>query len=334
LQKVTFHANHAWVKYIDENVLLDLLAGTGIRQSCIEHLLQSKYSVISRALIAKDLAYQFTDKSGQSYSFAAAAQNGQVQLGGGGSTTVDATQATQIVASTPVVLGVSFLNPNLLQQQKAKLEAPVVFSSSGQAEAIATGAGGQGALSPANDRKPAGAVAMAVASGNERSECGADRETTTSMASITAHVRTPSPDSIAISGTGTIRGGHYATGGCVTTGILLGRSGHDTGVSGQYTFNGLTHATVRSDNARLLMVDYSGLPNGSTIEVHDPQGRALPTNGSQQAASVVSGTGSLTYNISGPGVYLVSLSSRVTQVVNGAGTAQMSTAGTVSVRVQ
>src|SRR6266571_2335808 len=52
LQKISFHANHAWIKYIDENVLLDLLANAGIRQSCIDHLLQSKYSVVSRALIA------------------------------------------------------------------------------------------------------------------------------------------------------------------------------------------------------------------------------------------------------------------------------------------
>ena len=62
--------------------------------------------------------------------------------------------------------------------------------------------------------------------------------------------------------------------------------------------------------------------------------RALATNDGQQTASVVGGNGTVTYSINGPGVYLVSLSSKVVQVVNGAGAAQMSTTGTVSVKVE
>lgn len=334
LQKITFHANHAWIKYIDENVLLDLLASAGIKQSCIDHLLQSRYSVVSKALIAKDLSYEFTDKSGQSYSFSAAAQKQQLQFSAGGSTNVDANQATKILASTPVVLGVSFLNPNILQQQRTRLEAPAVFSSSGQAEVLATGAGGQGVLRQAGDRKSEGIVAVASAAGSEQSECGAQQETTTSMANLSAHVRTPSPNAIAISGTGTIRGGHYATGACVVPGQLLGLSGHDNGVTGQYTFTGLTRATIRSDNATILTVDYAGLPNESTIEVHDPFGHALAADDNPQTAAKLSGSGRLRYRIHGAGVYLVSLLSKVTAVVSGAGTKPISADGNISVNVQ
>lgn len=332
LQTITFVANRAWVKYIDENVMLDLLANAGIKQSCIDHLLQSKYSVVSKALVADNLDYEFTDKGGQSYSFAAAAQKQQLQISAGGTTNVDSNQATQILASTPVVLGVSFLNPDVLQQQRTRLDAPVVFSSTGQAEVLAIGAGGQGAFTQVADRKTEGAVAAANATGSERSECGADRETTASLANLSAYVRTPAPNSVAISGGGTIRGGHYATGTCVV-GQLMGRSGHDTGVTGQYAFSGLTRATVRSETATLLVVDYSGLPNESTIEVRDPFGQALPAEETSAATSKVSGSGRITYKIDGAGVYLIALSSRVTEVVNGAGSKRLFTAGTVSVNV-
>jgi hypothetical protein len=332
LQKVTFRANHAWFKYIDENVLLDLLASAGIKQSCIDHLIQSKYSVIAKALIAKDLAYEFTDKSGQSYTFSAAAQKGEIQWNTGGSTTMDLNQAAQILASTPVVLGVAFLNPTVLQEQKTKLQTPVVFSSTGHAEVLATGVGGQGALAQVADQKPTGAIATAAASGQERSECNSNKDLTVSMADLNAHVRTPAPNSIAITGAGTIRGGHYATGNCVL-GQLVNLSGHDTGVTGRYAFTGMTRATVRFENATLLRVQFTGLPSGSSIEVHDPEGRALNANAINQPVATVAGDGALDYKINGAGVYLVSLISTVTQVVNGAGSVQMSTSGNMSVSV-
>ncbi len=140
-----------------------------------------------------------------------------------------------------------------------------------------------------------------------------------------------------ISGTGSIRGGHYATGTCVNifgTKKLTNLSGHDTGVSGQYSFTGLTRVTVRSDTASLLKVQFSGLPDNSRIEVHDPTGRALPDRETKQSTSNVSGNGALSYNIQGAGVYLVSLSSTVQQVVNGAGIVPISTNGNLSVSVQ
>src|SRR6266702_2968938 len=98
-------------------------------------------------------------------------------LGAGGSTNVDVNQATKTLATTPVVLGISFLNPTLLQQQKAKLNEPVVFSSSGHAEVVVAGLGGQGTFGKVLDSKPIGSAAAVTIQGSETSECeaGLDR---------------------------------------------------------------------------------------------------------------------------------------------------------------
>jgi hypothetical protein len=115
---------------------------------------------------------------------------------------------------------------------------------------------------------------------------------------------------------------HHATGNCVF-GQLVNLSGHDTGVTGRYVFTGITRATVRSDNATLLRVQFSGLPSGSSIEVRDPERQPLNANRIDQPIATVAGDGTLDYKIKGAGVYLVSLTSTVTQVVNGAGKGQM-----------
>jgi hypothetical protein len=99
-------------------------------------------------------------------------------------------------------------------------------------------------------------------------------------------------------------------------------------------FTGSTRAVVRSEAAKSLSVEFSGLPDGSTIEVQDPLGQSLTAKETQRTTSTVGGSGTLNFTINGAGVYIVSLSSTISRTINGAGTAQMSAEGKISVNVQ
>src|ERR1700722_525658 len=65
VQDISIKAPNAWVKVIDENRLIDILSQAAIKDSCIDRLIQQKYSVVSKAAIAQGYDIIVKEKSGQ-----------------------------------------------------------------------------------------------------------------------------------------------------------------------------------------------------------------------------------------------------------------------------
>ena len=84
VQDISIKAPNAWLKVVDENRFLDLLAQAAIKQSCIDDLIEQKYSVVSKAAIAQNYEITVTEKSGQSFALSAAVAKGDLQMNGGG----------------------------------------------------------------------------------------------------------------------------------------------------------------------------------------------------------------------------------------------------------
>jgi hypothetical protein len=330
LQNVTLKVPQAWVKLIDEFAFADVLARSGIRQPCIDRLLASQYRVISKALIGH-LGYEFTDKNGQSYSFSAAADKGQLKFTGGTGTDITEEQAAKLVTREPVVLAVDFLDPNILKQQP-KLNQSVVYSSGGMATVSVSGSGGDGHLAPSKLSNASGSAAVVREQGGESSECDGGFDRTKSAVDVSAMVRPVDDQTVDFVTQGGFNGGHYATGNCIF-GRLANISGHDTGVDVQIFFTAVIRAIVRSDYLHSLTVESSGMPKDSNIGVRDPVGQILPPQGLESRTAVPQ-EGVLKFALHGAGVYAVELSSSISRSISGAGGAQISNMGRVRVTVQ
>jgi hypothetical protein len=140
-----------------------------------------------------------------------------------------------------------------------------------------------------------------------------------------------SGDVLAFQATGTIRGGHYATGNCVF-GKLVNISGYDTGVTASYTVTGSIRVTARSDSASRIDATYDGLPANSRLSLRDPSGQAV--NAADSAEPSMSGSGRIAFQIHGAGVYLLDLSLQGSQSINGAASSPITARGRVTAAVQ
>ena len=252
----------------------------------------------------------------------------------GGGTDVNVQQAEQTAASTPVVLGVAFLNADLLKQ-KSQLSEPVLFSASGQVNVSLSGSGGGGHLSDTSSPPAAlGSVAQVQSQGSESSECESGHDLTQSQGQISAVLQSPANNGLEFSATGCLRGGHYATVASCILGKAVGYTGHDNGVSARYVVNGNLRTTVRSDEASLLNTAFTGLPPQSALSVRDPAGRLLAAGDRPAGAVSVTGDGTLGFRLHGAGVYLVELSCSNGRSVNGASPSQIADRGKLSITIQ
>jgi hypothetical protein len=315
----------AFVKMVDENLFLDALESFGIRSSCIDRLVEKRYRIVSKALVATGLRYELSDQSGQSYSASLATSKGLISATNGGGTAIDVTQTSKTAASVPVVVGVEFIDATLIKQ-RPHLAEKVIFAASGQSRSTVGGSVGDHA-----DAAALGATAQTQGEGGESSECESGYEVTRSHADVSMLVGAPAANALAFQATGTIRGGHYATGNCVF-GKLVNISGHDTGVTATYTGTGSIRVTARSDDALRINATYDGLPANSRLSLRDPAGHAV--NAAEGAAPSVSGVGRIAFPIHGAGVYLLEVSIQGSQSINGAASSPIAARGRVTVDVQ
>jgi hypothetical protein len=315
----------ASVKIVDENLFLNALTSFGIRSSCVDRLVEKRYRIVSKALIATGLRYDLSDQNGQSYSASLASSKGLISATNGGGTAINVSETSKTVANVPVVIGVEFIDAELIKQ-RPKLAEKVVFAASGQSRSAIGGSVGDRAAAAA-----LGAPAQAQSDGGESSECESGFEVTRSHADLATQVDAPAENTLAFQVTGTIRGGHYATGNCVF-GKLVNISGHDTGVTATYTATGSIRVTARSDDAARIEATYEGLPANSRLSLRDPSGRTVdPING---AAAAASGSGTFSFPIHGAGVYLLEVSIQGAQSINGAASSTIAARGHVTVDVR
>lgn len=316
VKQIDMKVSTAWLKTIDVNQFLELLDNSGIRKRCIDNLLSANYRVVSKALIAKNIAFTITDKEGRSLDLSAAASAGKVTVSGGANASNNTNQTIENATSTAVVLGVDFLGADLFRN-RPKLSQPVVYSPSGRATISATGNGGQGAYGQVTQTATLEKPATLSALGGESSECEGGKERTKSSANIQGAVTSPDPQTVRFEAIGEIGGGHYATGRCSPFGGLIIGAGHDTGASAVYAFNGFIRTTVRSDDPKILTIRYDGLPNDTHVEVRDPRGELLPLRDSG-VIPTIQGSGSLEFALRGAGVYVAQITATYSRSVNGA----------------
>ena len=311
------------------NVLRDVLGHAGIRKGCLDSIVNGQYAVISKALIAKSISVDVKDKSGRSIDLSVAATTGQVAVSGGASAGANVEQDVKTNMATPMVLGVFFFPASVFKTETAFTE-PVVFSPSGELTATVSGNGGLGALPQQSRTVKAGEPLAISGQGGESSECHGDFERTYSMSNLSGAASIPDPQTFDVTLNGTIGGGHYATGTCIA-GQLVGKVGHDNGVSLVSTFSGYNRTIVRSDDARNIIVRGTSLPGGTTIEVRDPSGNVIPASGPPNPRD-----SSVEYNypISGAGVYVVAVRWTIPRSVNGAGREALAYRTNVKVEVR
>ena len=89
---VTLVVSSAFVKIVDENLFLNALTSFGIRSSCVDRLIEKRYRIVSKALIATGLRYDVSDQNGQSYSASLATSKGLISATNGGGTVIDVTE--------------------------------------------------------------------------------------------------------------------------------------------------------------------------------------------------------------------------------------------------
>jgi hypothetical protein len=145
VQDIVMSADSAWIKIIDVNALLDVLAHAGIKKRCLDSVVGGQYSVVSKALIAKNLNVDVKDKLSKSLALSAAATSGQVAVSGGASASADVDQDIKTRMAMPVVLGVVFFPLSIFQQRPAVTE-PVIYNPSGEMALTVTGNGGLGII--------------------------------------------------------------------------------------------------------------------------------------------------------------------------------------------
>jgi hypothetical protein len=321
----------AWLRVIDVNQFLELLDNAGIRKNCIDNLKSADYHVVSKALVGDGVHYSFTDKSGKSMDLSAAATIGKVSVNGGAGADTNVEQTIKGAASTPVVLAVEFMNPQLFKD-RPKLSEPVVYMPSGQATVTVTGNGGEGALQERTQTANLGGSASLSGEGGESSECKGDVERTKSIAQVNSTLQSPASQTLEFSANGQIGGGHYATGHCSPFGGLIVEAGHDNGVSAVYSFSGYIRTTVRSDDAKGLTINFMNLPDNSHIEVRDPRGEPLSLK-DEKPMQQLQGNGNLEFLLRGAGVYVAQVSATYRKSVNGAGRLSVRDSSSVSVSV-
>jgi hypothetical protein len=158
------------------------------------------------------------------------------------------------------------------------------------------------------------------AQGTEASECNQGFERALSSAALTGRVFAPDDQTLDVTLNGTISGGHYATGTCAF-GNIIGKVGHDNGVSLVGNFNGDIRTVVRSDEARELAIRLSGLPAGASIEVKDSNGVVITGSSPEPQAT---GEAVFRFPLKGAGIYMVTARWTLPGSVNGASTQQVS----------
>lgn len=316
---IAMSTDTAWLKFIDVNVLLDIIQNAGIRTRCLENLRAGQYSVISKALVAKGINVVVRDKTGRTIGLSAAAKSGQVLVSAGANATSDVDKTITTATSMPAVLGVTFFDQSIFTQRPA-LAQPVVYLPSGHVTLTVTGNGGQGVISAQTRTATIGETANVATEGGESSECKDDFERTKSMASLSANVTAPESQTISFFLNGAIRGGHYATVSACALGNPVGKTGHDNGTTAVATFTGASRIIVRDETATQLELQTNGMPDAQ-IEVRDPRDELLPINSGR-------------YALRGAGVYFARATWTVRSSINGAELKNISQQATMRVLVR
>jgi hypothetical protein len=329
LSSVTLQFGKAHSELLDENDVLQALTSCEIKKACTDNVRLSADRIINRVVVAEGVQYQFLDNDNKVISVDTALKEDIIKFDASQESASNWRQSSTLSSLTPLVIGVGFLDPRVLQQHTLCQEA-VVVRASGRSTVTISGGGGVGNIGdPQSVSAGLGDEARLERKGTEASECSASFERTVSEGRATAIIRTPTQYSFVFDYSVYAQGGHYATAAQCPGGIVIGKTGHDNTTLAVVSMAGTLRATVRSDYAK-LGIRWDGLPPGSQLRITDPNGNLVQLDKSEKEGespppSQVNGyfvlptVGNSAFHTEQPGVYLVDIAIDTSESAAGAG---------------
>lgn len=333
VQDISLKVPHGWLKIIDENQFINLLAGAAIKQRCIDHVIEKEYSVVSKAAIAQDYDIVVTEKAGQSFDLSAAVTKGDITMDAGGDAGSAVDETIKKNSAIPVVVGVGFFDSEIFRENRARLVSPILSTTSAQTSALAA------AMTPSGLRlwrvegtatlgKPVSlqhSGSTLLGGGDPR--CGPSVQPSAALTSVFAPAKQPAerPES---------RSFEFLTSGTIAGGLSKRwedfRCQDEPGlVEADVSFESVVEMIVRSDNTATLQVEFTGVPIGQA-EVRDWTGRLL----TQSPHETGEKDGSLKFPLAGAGVYEMRISGARHLSAGGASTRPVDERGTFTVSVR
>lgn len=328
VQEISIKAPTAWVKVIDENRFIDILSRAAIKDTCIDQVIQQRYSVVSKAAIAQDYVITVKDKAGQEFALSAAVAKGQVEMSGGGTSSSSIDEFVKKSSALPVVLGVDFFSPDLLTKHRATLVAPV-FDSRAVTTADAEAHEQRGTLWQANMQiARLGETGVLVQrGGGQGNACGSGVPSAVDLRNSIALVP-QAPDSTAtqsfvFTSTGSLAGG-LSRDAQFTAGILTCQE-RPADVRASVRIDARVRTLVRSGSAKAIHVSLDRIDDPE-VTVRDWTDKELPTSSTTGSERV--------FALSGAGVYNVRVLGRRSVSASGPESKQVNEQGTFKVSVQ
>jgi hypothetical protein len=336
VQKVEMSVDDAWVTQLDENLAIYAVRSCSFRKICVDRIKSKQYRVVGTSLIAKGLNYKFYNKSGEMLSLNAAATAKIFSASLGASSNIHETTDATIKAADPRVVGLSLLPIDVFEDQPV-CEDAIVLSADGNATVAIGGGGGRGNIgSSRTQRTGLNDIAEVAATGSERSECNGGFERKVSGASASASVAEIDKGKLQMTYNIAASGGHYVTAAACAAGVVIGKTGHDTGATASADLIGTISALVRSEDSPILRVEWQKMPqSGAEIRILDWNGENLsdPKTGEPIRPISAEGNGGLDVATRGPGVYRVETRMQLNSSVNGNSNSTQSETAEVTVNI-
>jgi hypothetical protein len=314
VQTISLKVPHAWMKIIDENQFIKLLAGAAIDSHCIERVINKEYRVVSTAAIAQDYDIIITEKEGQSFGLSAAVQKGEITMTAGGDASSAVDETVKKNSAIPMVLGVDFFDPDIFKQNRTRLTAPV-FSTTASTHMRATALDDRGVLwQTASSGKLGESLPLQQrGEGPGDPRCGAGVPSTAALTTMLApapHEERLESRSFDLYTSGNISGGFSKR--FVFTGGAPSCQSQPVIVQAVVSYETTVETIVRSSAVSTLQVAFTDLNTG-LVAVKDWTGKSL----SQNPREVGVKDNIFDFSLEGPGVYEVSVSSERHLTANG-----------------
>jgi hypothetical protein len=331
VQDISLKVPHGWLKIIDENQFINLLASAAILQRCIDRVIDKEYSVVSKAAIAQNYDIIVTEKAGKVFGLSAAVTKGEIAMDVGGDARSALDETIRKNSATPVVVGVDFFDSSIFKENRARLVTPI-FSATAETKVSAGamipegmllwGVKGTGALGQPASIQHSGPPEPGY------EQCHAGIEPSAILTSILVPAARsadrPESQSFELLTSGTIVGG-VSAGWSDLNCKARARAGI---IEADASFDSVVETIVRSDEASILQVEFAGLHVGS-VDVRDSNGHLLAQKGSETEK-----TGSVfSFPISGAGVYEVRVSGNRPLSTDGPSRVTVKERGTFTVSV-
>jgi hypothetical protein len=140
------------------------------------------------------------------------------------------------------------------------------------------------------------------------------------------------------------QGGHYVTAASCLDKLVIGKTGHDTSATAAAELRATIALLIRSESSPALHVSYRDMPPGTNIQLLDYQNQPLkilrrvivsgdPTTRREDMPASVAGSGSETFETSGPGYYRVEATFRLNASVTGNANDRKESEASISVAV-